>query len=472
MPLSIAVLPTPAPALLALLPAVLAHRHRVVPLALSGRELEVGVEALPEPAVARRLALVTGRRIRPVPLPAEDLAELLSAWYPEGRRQEVLSAPREAGPVGSAIQHVEVIVQRAQERRASDIHLEPAEEGLRVRYRIDGALRVDRVLPARMQDEVVSRIKILAGLDIAERRRPQDGRFRFLSPAGEVDIRVATLPSSRGEKAVLRLLDRGGSGGGLPFDLAALGLAGRDHTKLREALARPYGMILSTGPTGSGKTTTLYAALQALNAPDINIVTIEDPVEYELPGVCQTHVRPDIGYSFAHALRAMLRQDPDVIFVGEIRDAETAELAVRAALTGHLVLSTLHTNDAAGAAVRLVDLGVPPFLVGSALRLVIAQRLLRRICPACRIRAHPHATDAGWRGAGCPACHDIGYRGRIAVMETMPVSEPIANLIVRRADTAAIRKQARAEGMRTLRDAAHDAMNAGIVAAEEVYAET
>ncbi len=467
MPLSISIHPTPAPAVLALVPAALALRHRVVPLALSGRDLEVGVEAPPEPGVARRLALVTGRRIRPVALPAEDLAELLSVCYPERRPSETLPASRDAG--GSAIQQVEAIVLRAQERRASDIHFEPAEEGMRVRYRIDGTLHVDHLLPARMRDEVVSRIKILAGLDIAERRRPQDGRFQLAGPAGAVDIRVATLPSNRGEKVVLRLLDRGG---GVSFDVAALGLAGRDLAKLQEAIARPYGLILATGPTGSGKTTTLYAALQALNTPDVNIVTIEDPVEYDLLGVCQTHVRPDIGYSFAHALRAFLRQDPDVILVGEIRDAETAELAVRAALTGHLVLSTLHTNDAAGAATRLVDLGVPPFLVASALRLVIAQRLLRRVCPACRVRVHPQETVAGWRGAGCPACDGVGYRGRIAVVETMPVSELIANLIVRKADTAALRKQARAEGMRSLREAASDAAAAGLVATEDVFTET
>ncbi|MEZ4702005.1 MAG: GspE/PulE family protein [Rhodothermales bacterium] len=475
---SIVISPSVDPAAMATLPASLALRHRVVPLALRGRYLEVGVDVMPPPDVVRRLMLFTGKSIHPVFLPREALNDLLQRLQPApDRPTHADRIDRVRPPVrdsGTVIERVEAIVQRAIDRKASDIHLEPVEAGLRVRYRIDGRLNVDRVFPATAQDEVVSRIKILSGLDIAERRRPQDGRWCFGRGATEMDIRVSSLPTALGEHLVLRLLD----GRSAAHDLPALGFAGRDLAVLDEALHLPHGLILVTGPTGSGKTTTLYAALRTLNTPDVHIVTVEDPIEYRLDGVSQTQVHAEIGYTFARALRAFLRQDPNVMLVGEIRDAETAELSVRAALTGHLVLSTLHTNDAAASVTRLVDLGVAPFLVASSLRLVLAQRLVRRRCPVCIAaghRADPPAR-AGAKNASddrsCPECEGAGFRGRTAIVETLRVTESIARQIVAGADAAELRRLARSEGMRTLREAATAAVAAGVTTAAEAHRET
>jgi type II secretory ATPase GspE/PulE/Tfp pilus assembly ATPase PilB-like protein len=426
----------------------------VVPLAAAGRELEVGVDGSIDSVLLRRLALVTGMKIRPTPVPTGELEARLRALYPDAPP----GLPSVAvDHMGSVVEPVQACVREARERGASDIHFEPSDAGMRVRFRLDGLLRVEREWPAGIQEEVISRIKILAGLDIAERRRPQDGRFQFSEAGAEVDVRVSTLPTGGGEKAVLRLLDRRR----LPLDLPALGLESADLEAVHEALRVPHGLILATGPTGSGKTTTLYAALASLNTPEVNIVTVEDPVEYALPGINQTHVRADIGYTFSQALRAFLRQDPNVILVGEIRDAETAELAVRAALTGHRVLSTVHTNDAVSTVGRLLDLGVAPFLLASSLRLVIAQRLLRRPCVQC----------VGG-DADCPTCRGSGYRGRIAVFEILRVTGALADLIALRADPARLLRQARADGLRPLREAAYQCLKAGLTTEAEVLRET
>lgn len=363
---------------------------------------------------------------------------------------------------------------------ASDLHAEPTASGLRLRMRLDGRLVVLGTLPLHRQAPFVARLKVLAELDLGEKRRPQDGRFSHTVVAtGRVlDVRVSTLPTAHGEKVVLRLLDPER----LPLDLEALGMSAEDAQRFVAAVERPHGLVLVTGPTGSGKTTTLYAALQRLNVPERHLLTIEDPVEYRLEGLTQASVRADLDFTFAAALRAFLRQDPDVIMVGEIRDRETAEIAVRAALTGHLVLSTLHTNDAPSTVSRLFDVGAEPFLVASCLRLVVAQRLVRRVCPSCAEptallpdvaeRLGPRAPGRYAKGRGCAACHGTGYRGRVPLFELMPVTEPLAALIGQRSSTEALREAALGEGLRTLRQSGLDRIAHGETTPEEVLRET
>ncbi|HSW64613.1 MAG TPA: type IV-A pilus assembly ATPase PilB [Dissulfurispiraceae bacterium] len=346
--------------------------------------------------------------------------------------------------------------------RASDIHIEPSEQLLQVRYRVDGVLHSYMKLPAKIKNALTSRIKILSHLDISERRLPQDGRFKLKFGKGrEIDFRVSTLPTIFGEKVVMRILDKAN----LKLDLNAIGMEPDGLQSFLEALEKPYGMILVTGPTGSGKTTTLYSALNRLNRPGINIMTAEDPVEYNFFGINQVQVREEIGLSFAASLRSFLRQDPDIIMVGEIRDFETAEIAVKAALTGHLVLSTLHTNDAPGAVTRLVNMGIEPFLISSSLVLVIAQRLARRICPDCRReqKISPETLlKLGFSedmleqakcyvGEGCPSCANTGFRGRLAIYEVMPIKEELKDLILQGASAHEVKREAIRIGMLTLR---------------------
>jgi type II secretory ATPase GspE/PulE/Tfp pilus assembly ATPase PilB-like protein len=391
------------------------------------------------------------------------------------RHLRILTEPVAA--VGTA-QRVDSLLKHAAAVGASDIHIEPYEHRIRVRMRLDGVLHVVGEIPLPQRDAVTARIKVMSSLDVAEKRRPQDGRFHFAHYDRTIDVRVATLPTGHGEKVVLRLLDRAQ----VTLDLPAVGLEGAGLETFSRAISSPHGMIVVTGPTGSGKTTTLYAALAALNREELNILTIEDPVEYDLPGINQTRVRPDIGFSFAEALRSFLRQDPDVIMVGEIRDRETADVAVRAALTGHLVLSTLHTNDAPSAVTRLTDMGVPPFLVAASLRLVVAQRLVRRVCPTCseedeipsvdRTALGTDAPSTYRRTVGCPACADTGYRGRIALFELMVVDEDLAARIVAGADSAAVRSVATGAGMRTLRHNGCGAIRAGLTTPSEVLRAT
>jgi len=356
-------------------------------------------------------------------------------------------------------------LQEAARRDASDLHVEPEEHGWRIRLRIDGVLHEVARPPAHLRDAFITRIKVLARMDIAERRIPQDGRLRLAgSAARSADYRVSSLPTLYGEKLVLRRLDA------LPANLSleSLGLARGQQQTVEQAIRAPHGLVLVTGPTGSGKTQSLYCFLQMLNSASLNLCSVEDPAEIQLAGINQVSVREKAGLSFAVALRAFLRQDPDVIMVGEIRDEETADVAVKAAQTGHLVLSTLHTNDAPAAIARLIDIGIEPHNLAAALRMVSAQRLVRKLCTACRQPA-PHAAAAlrasGVAAAqleasrlylpvGCSACHGIGYRGRIGIHQVMPVSEPMRELIVARASTQALAAQARVEGVGTLRDAA------------------
>jgi type II secretory ATPase GspE/PulE/Tfp pilus assembly ATPase PilB-like protein len=364
---------------------------------------------------------------------------------------------------------------QAMRDKASDIHIEPFQKTLKLRYRVDGDLVPAESPPKALQLAITSRLKILAGLNIAERRLPQDGRFRIKVMGKEVDLRVSILPTSHGEKIVIRILDKSV----LTGSIDQMGIDEETLLKLRKAIDAPHGMILVTGPTGSGKTTTLYSVLQELNNPQYNIVTVEDPIEYELGGVNQVAVRNDIGLDFASALRSILRQDPDIVMVGEIRDNETADIAVKAALTGHQVLSTLHTNDAAGAITRLDDMGIEPFLISSSILMTCAQRLVRRVCANCREEFQPEpevftrlgveqAETVFYRGSGCDRCKGRGYLGRLAIIEALTVTESIRRLIMKRASAAVIKNQAVAEGMKTLRMVGVDKALEGQTTLEEV----
>ncbi len=378
------------------------------------------------------------------------------------------------------IKIVNLILSQAVKEKASDIHLEPFENEFRLRYRVDGELMEASSPPKALQLPITSRVKILSGLDISERRLPQDGRFRIRVGGREIDLRVSILPTSYGEKVVIRLLDKSALRGSLD----ALGMDDQTLASFRHAVDSPHGMILLTGPTGSGKTTTLYTVLRELNSPKYNIVTVEDPIEYQLAGVNQVAVKSEIGLDFASALRSILRQDPDIVMVGEIRDNETADIAVKAALTGHQVLSTLHTNDASGAITRLDDMGIEPFLIASSVILTCAQRLIRKICPKCKEEYFPQEEmfeqldlpyDPGavyYRGRGCDRCARRGYSGRMAILEVLPVSESIRRLVIKRASANVIKTQAISEGMKTLRLVGLDKAAEGLTSLAEVLSLT
>lgn len=387
---------------------------------------------------------------------------------------DLLDDPNEA-PI---IRLVNSLMTQAVKDRASDIHIEPFERDLSVRFRIDGVLYEVVRPPKRVQASIISRLKIMSGLNIAEKRLPQDGRIRLKIAGRDIDVRTSTVPVSHGERVVMRLLDRSSTMMGLD----EMGIAPAVLKPLRDYIHRPHGIILVTGPTGSGKTTTLYAGLTEINKPGINILTVEDPVEYQLPGVGQMQVNSKIKLTFASGLRAFLRQDPDVIMVGEIRDGETAEIAIQASLTGHLVLSTLHTNDAAGAVTRLADMGVEPFLVSSSLLAVMAQRLVRKVCPACRVGTpitQEQIDEMGlslekflgkivYSAPGCDVCLDTGYKGRMGIHELLTVTDEIRHLILSGADSNSIRAKARSQGMITLREDGALKVIQGLTSLEEV----
>lgn len=391
-----------------------------------------------------------------------------------------LDKQRDQGEDGPVVKIVNMILIQALKEKASDIHIEPFEKSIKLRYRVDGNLIEASSPPKSLQLPMASRIKILAGLDIAERRLPQDGRFRIRVAGKEIDLRISFLPTVYGEKIVIRILDKSALSGSIDM----LGLDERTFNIFKKAIDAPHGMILVTGPTGSGKTTTLYSVLQELNSPEYNIVTVEDPVEYQLIGVNQVAVKTEVGLTFASALRSILRQDPDIVMIGEIRDQETADIAVKAALTGHQVLSTLHTNDAAGAISRLDDMGIEPFLISSSVLLTCAQRLVRRVCSNCKEEFVPEPDvfeklevpefigETFYRGAGCERCKGRGYSGRAAVLEVLPISESIRRLIVKRASASVIKNQAVQEGMKTLRMAGIDKAREGITTLEEVLRTT
>ncbi len=385
-----------------------------------------------------------------------------------------ITASAEDAPV---IKLTNLILVQAIKDRASDIHIEPFEKVMRIRYRIDGALMEVPAPPKSMHMAIVSRIKVMSNLDIAERRLPQDGRARIKFGGKDYDLRVSIIPTVFGEKVVIRVLDKGN----LAPSLDKIGLDQETLERFRAALNAPHGIILVTGPTGSGKTTTLYSALQELNSPEWNIVTVEDPVEFQIHGINQINVKKEIGLTFASALRSILRQDPDIILIGEIRDTETAEIAIEAALTGHQVLSTLHCNDAAGAITRLDDMGIAPFLISSSLILSTAQRLMRRICSHCKepvtyppkmfhdLKIHPEEFEGLtlYRGRGCERCKGTGYYGRLPIMEAMPITDEIRKLIIARASAVEITNTAIAQGMKTLRMAALDRVKEGVTTLEQ-----
>ncbi len=464
-------------------------RHaRAVPLAVDDDTLTLAAADPLDLFTQSAVALATGRRVRlEVAVPIE-LETALNRLYPEA--DETVSdtdAPleddaerlKDLASEAPVIRLVNLLITRAVETQASDIHIEPFEDQLRVRYRYDGVLH-EAESPARsLAAAITSRIKIMARLDIAERRMPQDGRIKLAVRGQDVDFRVSTIPSLHGETVVLRILDRTA----VAFDYARLGLSPAVIRSFGASLGLPNGIVLVTGPTGSGKTTTLYTGLLALNAVTRKIVTVEDPIEYQLQGINQIQVRSQIGLTFASLLRSILRQDPDVIMVGEIRDAETAQIAVQAALTGHLVLSTLHTNSAAAAVTRLRDMGVEDYLLTAVLRGVMAQRLVRRLCPDCR-RAEPAPSELVERFAldrhttkrpimlshavGCPACRQTGYRGRAAIAEFLEMGPEIERLIFSRADHATIERAAVADGMEVMFNAGLAAALAGETTIEEL----
>ena len=384
---------------------------------------------------------------------------------------------------GPIIKIVNGILIKAIKLGASDIHFEPYERTFRVRYRLDGVLKRDMALPIQIKNAMTSRLKIMAKLDIAEKRLPQDGRIKLRMGKGrEMDFRVSSIPVLYGEKVVLRLLDKSA----LQLDLTKLGFEESSLADLKAAIHKPVGMILVTGPTGSGKTTTLYSALSELNKESENIITAEDPIEYNFMGINQVQMHEEIGLTFASALRSFLRQDPDIIMVGEIRDFETAQIAVQAALTGHLVLSTVHTNDAPGTISRLIDMGIEPFLISSAIILILAQRLIRKVCPECKepIKVHPQLLiDLGippdevksfqvYKGKGCSLCNNTGYKGRVGLYEVMPMKEEVKELVLSRASTSEVKKEAIRLGMKTLRQSGISKIKEGMTTIEEVLRST
>jgi general secretion pathway protein E len=466
-------------------------RHaRAIPIAADAETVVLAAADPLDPFTQSAVAVATGRRVRlEVAVPIE-LETALNRLYPEDNPaaspaeaeaplEEDAERLKDLASEAPVIRLVNLLITRAVETQASDIHIEPFEDRLRVRYRYDGVLHEAESPPRHLAAAITSRIKIMARLDIAERRMPQDGRIKMAVRGQDVDFRVSTIPSLHGETVVLRILDRSA----VVFDYARLGLAPAVIAKLGTALELPNGIVLVTGPTGSGKTTTLYTGLLALNAVTRKIVTVEDPIEYQLQGINQIQVRSQIGLTFASLLRSILRQDPDVIMVGEIRDGETAQIAVQAALTGHLVLSTLHTNSAAAAVTRLRDMGVEDYLLTAVLRGIMAQRLVRRLCPDCRKRepAAPELVERFSldrrtldrpimlsRAVGCPACRQTGYRGRTAIAEFLQLGPEIERLIFARADHATIERAAVAEGMEVMFDAGLAAALAGETTIEEL----
>jgi general secretion pathway protein E len=424
---------------------------------------------------------VSGLKIATALAPEQEILDAIDKYYGEAEKPQ--DAEMEAGQAGEDLEHlrdmaseapvirmVNAMIALAVEKRASDIHIEPFEKEFRIRYRVDGVLFNQEQPPREMKAAIVSRLKLMAKLNIAERRLPQDGRIKIKTMGREVDLRVSTLPTLYGESVVMRLLDR--SAGDF-YDLRRLGFDDDFLSRMEHYTSLPHGIFLVTGPTGSGKSTTLYSALKRINLPDKKIITIEDPVEYQMDGINQIHVNPQIGLTFAAGLRHIVRQDPDVIMVGEIRDRETADIAIRAALTGHLVFSTLHTNDAPSAVTRLTDMGVENYLITSSLVSVLAQRLVRLICPHCKTSAGTRISPDGeridaYRGEGCENCVGTGYTSRVGIFELMELNEEIRTLIMANADASKITAAARRNGMRGLREDGWTKVAAGVTTAEEV----
>jgi type IV pilus assembly protein PilB len=481
-----------------LVPPQLVQKHQLVPVKLLGSTLTVAMADPTDLVAINEVKFITGYGVRVMLAPPSAIKKTLDHRFGGVSYDEVLKKfgdgemevihetddvnlqeLQQATMEAPVVTLVNAILADAAKRRASDIHIEPYEKIFRVRFRVDGVLQEIMSPPLRLKNPLVSRLKVMAGLDIAERRLTQDGRIKLkMGVGGELDIRVSVLPTLFGEKVVMRLLDKSN----LQLDMSKLGFDPPTLKDFLEAIHKPYGMILITGPTGSGKSTTLYSALSELNKPDVNISTAEDPVEYNLVGINQLQVREQIGLTFAAALRSFLRQDPDIIMVGEVRDLETAQIAVKAALTGHLVLSTLHTNDAPSTVDRLINMGVETFLLISSINLIAAQRLVRRICEKCKESAEvspeilinlgvdPAEVGAGFstfHGRGCGNCNGTGYRGRLAIYEVMVMHEGLKELILRNASVVELKREAVKQGMSTLRMSALQKVREGLTTIEE-----
>ena len=481
------------PAAVSKIPLSLVVRHRVLGIGFQGDFLIVAVSDPADVVALDDIRASTGMPITTVVAARSelrkiidrlkreetDLADLATSFSP-GEDEADVTAIGAQGEDAPIVRYVNSLIEQAVQNRASDLHLEPTETDLRVRYRIDGVLHeIDRV-PGAVQSALVSRLKIMSGVDITEKRVPQNGRITVRFDRHKVDLRLATLPTVWGEKVVLRVLDTGG----IDLELRKLGFTDDTYDRFSKSFTKPHGMVLVTGPTGSGKSTTLYATLTEISKPEVNIITVEDPVEYRLPGVNQVQVNNKAGMNFAAILPAILRSDPDVVLIGEIRDRATAQLGVEAALTGHLVLSTLHTNDAPSAVTRLIEMGIEPFLVGSSLDCVLAQRLARRLCDWCKEPFAPtdeelesmswpveqlEVPEKLWRPIGCRSCGQTGYRGRLAINEVMPVSEEIERMAVAHASATDVHRVAVAEGMVTLRRDGLLKTASGLTTVEEVY---
>jgi general secretion pathway protein E len=474
--------PPPAdPALDGLAPRFL-RQSRCLPLALQDSTLTL---AMADPLDFETISAVRGftsLRVEPVLAGEQEILDAVDKYYGESGKQgpdlegdaaaasEDLEHLRDMASEAPVIRLVNAVIAQAVEKRASDIHIEPFEKEFRIRYRVDGVLYPQEAPPRELKAAVISRVKLMAKLNIAERRLPQDGRIKIKILGREVDLRVSTLPTLYGESVVMRLLDR--SAGDF-YDLLKLGFDDRMLSRMEHYTALPHGIFMVTGPTGSGKSTTLYSALKRINQTDKKIITIEDPVEYQMDGINQIHVNPQIGLTFASGLRHIVRQDPDVIMVGEIRDRETADIAIRAALTGHFVFSTLHTNDAPSAITRLTDMGIENYLITSSVTAVLAQRLVRVICRHCKAPAGERITPFGerittYRGAGCESCFGSGFTGRMGIFELMELDDEIRKLIMDNADAASLTSAARRNGMRNLREDGWLKVRDGVTTAEEV----
>ncbi|MDH6179889.1 type IV pilus assembly protein PilB [Microbacteriaceae bacterium SG_E_30_P1] len=481
-----------------IVPPALCRRHDVLPVGFAGGYLILAIADPSNILAIDDVRALAGQPVKCVVAELSDLraaldryiradgelSSLSSAIEEEAaasaaelvRQQGVVEAREDDAPI---VRFVNLLISQGIQDLASDIHIEPGEFDMGVRYRIDGVMHEMQRAPKNIQNGVISRLKIMADIDIAERRRPQDGRMSVSHGGRKIDLRVATLPTVWGEKVVMRILDNNSSS----MDMADLALLPHNFEAYRRSYSKPYGMILVTGPTGSGKSTTLYTTLHAVARPEINVITVEDPVEYRMAGINQVQVNPKAGLTFASALRSILRSDPDVVLLGEIRDHETAQIAIEASLTGHLVLSTLHTNDAPSAVTRLTEMDIEPFLVGSALDCVVAQRLARRLCERCRQPYQPDVNEiaglgfgyqAGqpmgqlFRPVGCASCSNTGYRGRLALHEVMTVTEEIERLAVARASSAEIARMAIHQGMQTLRQDGWAKAQLGLTSIEEI----
>ncbi len=488
---------TPGPDVIDIIPKEIMANRMAIPIAKTGNTLTIALGDPFDLIAIDEISTITGLSVTYLVAPENEISDAITKIFAQSSQgldmEELMQSSSdieivedkdkelsldemlESAEGAPVIRMVNMILVEALRTGASDIHIEPMEKRLRLRYRIDGALVERPSPPKNLQAAVISRIKIMSDLDIAERRIPQDGRFNIKALGKEVDLRVSIIPASHGEKIVMRILDKSS----LASSLSSLGLDEVAENAMNYAIHQPHGIILVTGPTGSGKTTTLYSCLQDINRPDVNIITCEDPVEYQIEGINQVQMNADVGLTFASALRSILRQDPDVILVGEIRDAETAEIAIKAALTGHLVLSTLHTNDASGAVTRLIDMGVEPFMLGSCLVLAQAQRLYRKLCQSCKkpttinekiLKANHIDPDffkdsKVYKATGCPRCTN-GYKGRGAIMEVLLINETLREAILSRATTAELRELGRKNGMMSLKDVGLQRVKEGLTTLE------